>query len=321
MTAFFVQTDRCVSGPFTGVELREAALAGIIGPSAVVAGNQHGPWFRAADIGLFSDKQTPLPHPPGTHIPHYQVRGMSSAFQGPFKLRELIGFAARGMLPADALVRSDGSDTWVRARRFSMLAACLNGELVLTDGTGKIVLRSSVLAKKSKATDEVHGARAPIEIAKRVDAREIARVPPPPPISKNDEVAVAKPKPSRDDAAEPENATPPSRLSRMWSSRVLPSRVLPIREGMSGLLGSLARPRLAIQLICLVLLLAGVSSAFSFWKRLSMPRGQAIGDWICISSNEGEPSFGISLCADGRCIVFNVQGKSWTGDFEWAAAD
>ncbi len=312
MTAFFVQTDRCISGPFTGVELREAALAGIIGPDAVVGGSQQGPWFRATDIGLFSEKKTPLPHPPGTHIPHYQVRGMSNAFQGPFKLRELIGFAARGMLPADALVQSDCSDNWVRARRYSVIAACLNGELVLTDGTGKLVLRSNVLAKNSNPEDTLQGARAPIELAKTVDASEVAKVPPPPPISQTHGVAVAQPEPQRIHAPELESTRPPSRLAQMWSSRVVP-----IREALADLLGRLAHPRLAIQLVCLVLVFAGVASAFSFWKQMSMRRDEAIGDWVCMPSDNGELSFGISLRADGRCVIFNMRGASWSGDFDW----
>jgi hypothetical protein len=312
MTSFFVQTDRCISGPFTGVELREAALAGIIGPDAVVGGSQHGPWFRVTDVGLFSDKKTPLPHPPGTHIPHYQVRGMSSAFQGPFKLRELIGFAARGMLPADALVQSDCSDDWVRARRYAVIAACLNGELVLTDGTGKVVLRSSVLAKNSTPEGSLQGARAPIELAKTVDASEVAKVPPPPPISQTHAEGVAIPKPIRIDAAEPESTRPPSKLAQLWSSRVEP-----IREVLSGSLGRLARPRVAMRLVCLVLVFAGVASAFSFWKQMSMRRDEAIGDWVCMSSDYGELSFGISLRKDGRCVVFNMQGASWSGDFDW----
>ncbi len=312
MTAFFVQTDRCVCGPFTGVELREAALAGIIGPDAVVGGSQQGPWFPVTEVGLFSEKKTPLPHPPGTHIPHYQVRGMSSAFQGPFKLRELIGFAARGMLPADALVQSDCSDNWVRARRYSVISACLNGELVLTDGTGKVVLRSSVLAKNAKPLDSLQGARAPIEIAKTVDAKEVAKVPPPP-ISMTHAVGVEKPKPQRNHAPELESTRPPSRLPRIWSRSVQP-----IREALSGLFGSLARRRVAIQLVCLVIIFAGVASAFSYWKQMSMQRDQAIGDWVCMSSDYGEPSFGISLREDGRCVVFNMQGASWSGDFQWA---
>lgn len=294
------------------MELREAALAGIIGPDAVVGGSQHGPWFRVTDVGLFSDKKTPLPHPPGTHIPHYQVRGMSSAFQGPFKLRELIGFAARGMLPADALVQSDCSDEWVRAKRYAVIAACLNGELVLTDGTGKVVLRSSVLANNSSADDTMQGARAPIELAKTVDAGEVAKVPPPPPISKTHAAGVAKPKPKPTHQPEPESTRPPSRLALMWSSRVDP-----IRESLSGLLGNLARPRVAMQLVCLVLIFAGVASAFSFWKQIPMGRDQAIGDWVCMSSDYGELSFGISLREDGRCVVFNMQGASWSGDFDW----
>lgn len=315
MTSFFVQTDRCTAGPFTGIELREAALAGIIGPDAVVGGSPNGPWFRVTDVGLFSDKKTPLPHPPDTHVPHYQVRGMSSAFQGPFKLRELIGFAARGMLPADALLQSDCSDEWIRARRFAVIAACLNGDLVLTDGTGKVVLRSSVLAKAPKSTEQElkQQASAPIKHAKTVDVNEVAKVPPPPPLSQSQPATVSQPQPSHVGEQEIETAREPSRLSQIWSSSV--ER---IGEFLTGVMGHFARPRAAIQLVCFVLIFAGVASAFSFWKQISMKRAEAIGDWAGVSSDYGEPSFGISFREDGRCVVFNLQGTSWSGDFVWA---
>lgn len=313
MTAFFVQTDRCISGPFTGVELREAALAGIIGPDAVIAGSKNGPWCPVTEVGLFSEKRAPLPHPPGTHVANYQVRGMSSTFQGPFKLRELIGFAARGMLPADALLRSDCSDTWVRARRYAVIAACLNGELVLTDGEGKIVRRSSVLSKQPKAPEQVAGVKAPIDVAKPVDAGQVAKVPPPPPPQIDNSDKPRKSNRKQQTVQETDSDREPSRLSQTWD------RIThPVRESLSSIAGILTRPRVAIQLTCFLLVFAGVASAFSYLKQMSMQQKDAIGDWVCMSTDYGELSFGISLNEDGTCVFFNLNGDSWSGDYEWA---
>jgi hypothetical protein len=103
MTEFFIKTDAGVLGPFSGVELRELALAGILRPDSNLSATAHGPWQLAGSAGLFSEKKTPLPHPSDVQLTRYQVRGMAGAIQGPFKLRELIGFAARGMLPAETI--------------------------------------------------------------------------------------------------------------------------------------------------------------------------------------------------------------------------
>ena len=152
MTEFFVLTDRYIVGPLTGVELREAALAGILRHDGIVGGSREGPWYSAADIGLFSEKKAALPHPPDIHVPQYQVRGMPGAFQGPFKLRELIGFAARGMLPADALLQGDDSDEWIEVRRYRVLAAVLAGELVVVDESGNVVVRNAMAGEELEAS-------------------------------------------------------------------------------------------------------------------------------------------------------------------------
>jgi hypothetical protein len=82
MAAFFIRTDAVASGPFTGVELREAAMAGILSPDSMIAGAPEGPWILASNAGLFSEKRVALPHPPNVAVPQYQVRGMPGAFQG-----------------------------------------------------------------------------------------------------------------------------------------------------------------------------------------------------------------------------------------------
>ncbi len=318
MTAFFVRTDRLLAGPFSGVELRESALAGIIGPDAVIGGGSEGPWFRASDIGLFSEKKTPLPHPPGTVVPQFQVRGMPGAFQGPFKLRELIGFAARGMLPPDALLQSDQSDEWIEARRFHVLSACLNGDLVLIDGTGKVVLRTTSAGSEAGSAVEGQGGRAPIEITKSVDSRDATTLASSNRSAGGQAVPDEGHRPQTDGArprwlGDPSEHDPAASTVAPWLTGVLALARLPwsLRLGI--------RPRMAIQLVCLLLVFAGVASAFSFWKQIGLRRDQVLGDWVSMSASEQstEPSFGISLRPDGQLVVFNVAGKSWTGDFTW----
>lgn len=310
MTVFFVRTDRSVAGPFTGVELREATLAGIIGPSAVIGGTPDGPWYRATEIGLFSEKKTPLPHPPDTCVPKYQVRGMPGAFQGPFKLRELIGFAARGMLPADALLQSDQSDEWIAARRFHVLSACLNGDLVLIDGSGKIVLRSRATTPDAEPAPALT-ARAPIEVAKPVNLRDATAIASSLPKDESEpaENLSAQAPPVSAESEAPDN---PSRISLWWAN-------LRLRQRIDVDLRFLLRPRIAVPLVCMLLVFAGVASAYSLWKQISLQRGQVIGDWIAVSTSgdAGDSSFAISLQQDGRCLLFNTKGASWTGDFVW----
>lgn len=305
MAGFFVRIDRAVAGPFTGIELREAALAGIIRHDAVIGGSTEGPWFKAADVGLFSDKQTPLPHPAGTIVPQYQARGMPGAFQGPFKLRELIGFAARGMLPGDALLQSNRSSEWIPVRRIRVLSACLDGELVLLDDDGKVVLRTA--STDSRAVDATH-TRAPIEVAKSVRQDDVTTV-------------ASKISRDRDDASdarwtnpppseEPEEKAP-SRLSLAWAR-------LRSVDWVPSVVRTSLRPRLAMQLACVMLLFAGAASAYSYWNQIALDPEQVIGNWIGVTPESSEhPPFGLSLRSDGRCVIFNTTGDCWTGDYIW----
>lgn len=304
MTPFFVRTDRAVVGPFTGIELREAALAGILRHDSVVGGAAEGPWFLAADVGLFSDNQTPLPHPAGTVIPQYQVRGMPGAFQGPFKLRELIGFAARGMLPGGALLQSNRASDWIPVRRIHVLSACLDGHLVLIDSTGKVVLRAAATESQAAAAGE---ARAPIEVAKAASttdatmfASELA----------GDEADPITTQLAGQASSETAVARGPSKLAQLWSRIELPEWARDLRISIP--------PRLALQLVCLLLLFAGVASAFSYWKQIGLSRDRVIGDWIGVAAEGAEhPAFGLSLRPDGQCVILNASGDSWTGDYVW----
>jgi hypothetical protein len=143
MTLFFIRTDSCSAGPFTGVELREAALAGILSPESQLAATPSGPWVDAMKAGLFSEDRLPLPHPHEVLAPQFHVRGMAGASQGPFKLRELIGFAARGLLPRDSLFLSGPDQPWITIDRLRILLACVAGELTMLNLQGQVVLRAS----------------------------------------------------------------------------------------------------------------------------------------------------------------------------------
>ncbi|MFK8114075.1 MAG: hypothetical protein AB8B91_17870 [Rubripirellula sp.] len=331
MSEFFVRTDQSVAGPFSGVELREATLAGIIRYEAVIGGTKQGPWYKACDIGLFSEKKTPLPHPPGTTIPIYAVRGMPGPFHGPFKLRELIGFAARGLLPPDALLQAAESAEWIPAKRFRMLAACLSGQLVLIDAAGNVVVRSNVDAFRQKesgagrsASDEADArddsaerhrvleeARAPIEIAKAVDETDLESTKERWRDTPTESQERPKSHASQRVVSEQELAKSPSRLSVAFAA-------LDLRDRLNRAGESVFQRRFAVPVACVLLAVLGVGSAFSYWKQIEMPRAQVIGKWIDASVEpDGEPRFGIEFTPEGQCIVFNSQGRSWSGDFDW----
>ncbi|MEM8671246.1 MAG: hypothetical protein AAGG48_27235 [Planctomycetota bacterium] len=129
-TQFYLKTSETqINGPFTGIELREAALANLILPSHEVAVSSEGPWTIASSSGLFSESNEPLPHPPGTPVPEFQLKGVHEAFEGPFKLRELIDLAVRKMLSSNALIQPLGRPDWVPANQLRILDVCMRGEL------------------------------------------------------------------------------------------------------------------------------------------------------------------------------------------------
>ncbi len=320
MANFFIRTDSAITGPFSGVELREAALAGILGPDSIISGTPNGPWHLASNIGLFSEKRIALPHPPDVQVPQYQVRGMSGAFQGPFKLRELIGFAARGMLPTNATLQStspgpDGSpQPWIPVSRIQVLSACLNGNLALIDSQGHIIRRA---IHPISAPVEVAHARTPSEVAKDVDKNDAtafastttsdtspidqatARVVPPPQ-QLNDAASVAGP------------PTAIMKLLRFLWQR-LPTH---IEGGLASFAMRLVPPAVAL------LILAGSGTAYLYWRNLPMSRGQVLGNWIATTDSDSvdaKPAFGISFKESGDCVIFNPAGDSWSGKFEWVA--
>ncbi len=142
MSDNFVKTDAGSVGPFSDIELRELAFAGLLKHDSNIATSPDGDWVSAQNIELFSIQKMPVPHPQGTVIPQFEVQGLPPVFRGPFKLRELFGFAARGMLPPDALIRNDQSDEWQMVHQCAALMSCLNGDLAMLGANGQLVLRT-----------------------------------------------------------------------------------------------------------------------------------------------------------------------------------
>lgn len=177
MTSFYIKTDLAVAGPFTGIEVREATLAGIVRPGTLLSHGSEGPWVAAAGAGLFCDKGNALPHPAGSRVPTYQTRGMPGAFMGPFKLRELIGFACQGMLPPGTELQSDPSRPWIPITGTGILPACLRGDLVRIDEGGKLVLRTLVPKDLSERRERLKSLISPIERAKQIQAKGATAAP------------------------------------------------------------------------------------------------------------------------------------------------
>jgi len=310
MAAFFIRTDAVASGPFTGIELREAAIAGILRPDSVIAGAPEGPWILASDAGLFSEKRVALPHPPEVSVPQYQVRGMPGAFQGPFKLRELIGFAARGMLPSDALLQSDASEPWVPVERIKILSACLQGELALIDQRGNVIRRA---VHPTAQPLSMAAARAPVEVSRSADSRDSTA------FASTSEEATVVPSPSSvASKKQAVNVSPVSESQSGWLRvhlQDLRSRVSDLSRINDGMIGR----RILFLSLGLVGILILASAVFR-WRNLSMQRTQLLGEWIGNSPSRdgGTPfQFGIAFRPDGHCVVFNPTGASWTGDFQW----
>ncbi|GAA4471571.1 hypothetical protein [Novipirellula rosea] len=335
MVAFYVKTEHSCAGPFTGVELREAALSGIIGPNSLVADTETGPWHPALAIGLFSEKRVALPHPAGTIVPRYHVRGMLGAAQGPFKLRELIGFAARGMLAADAEIQSDVTQTWIPVDRIHVLRACLTGDLVLLGSAGKIQRRTDPASPHFAGNPTLsalpHAAAvAPATVAQSVlhasDAgfhsteRDFADR------SFGADTLDAQ---NLDDAHEavricPPNHTHPASEANAADENSNRERFRVRVQVLAGRLAALAqvfpRSRMAMGSLAVLTAIAAVGILQSQYQAAPMPRDRVLGDWIDGSAENLEadpPSFAISFRPDGSCVIFAPHGGSWTGDFSW----
>jgi hypothetical protein len=310
MKAFFVRTDSGASGPFTGVELREAALAGLLTPETVISGSASGPWTPAYEAGLFSDKRVPLPHPEGVAVPSFHVNGLSPSFRGPFKLRELVGFAARGLLPPDATLRSESQASWIPVTRVNILAATLRGDLALIDASGKVIRRTV----KSVAVEQSN-ARAPVEIAKPAVQRGIdsagdsasgqhttaARLAIQPG-SVDSRPALGKPA---------EQSTVPASLPLPNLNHLRPRFRLPSLSLSHDLL---KRVGIAFALVAIV---TTAGYAVTQRKSATIAREAVLGDWMVPTDDAETCRCGFALKADGRCVVFNTEAPCWTGRYRW----
>ncbi len=72
-----------------------------------------------------------------------------------------------------------------------------------------------------------------------------------------------------------------------------------------------------INALCVLLAVAGIGAAYSYWRNMGMSPNEILGDWVG-GGESGVPAFGISFRADHSCVVFSTQGESWSGDYAWA---
>lgn len=70
MADFYYRSGKEIVGPLTGIQLREAAFAGLVAEDTLVSNSAQGPWSRALRVkGLFDERGRPLPHPPVAQAP------------------------------------------------------------------------------------------------------------------------------------------------------------------------------------------------------------------------------------------------------------
>lgn len=324
MTAFFVRTDVGAAGPFTGVEIREAALAGLLTPETVLSNSPSGPWTAACQAGLFSEKRVPLPHPEGVGIPVFHVKGLPPSFSGPFKLRELIGFAARGLLPAGVLLRADTQTTWLAVDRIHILEATLRGDLVLIDHQGSVIRR----AGRSSTVGQVEGARqaegtaqhdavrqtnvarAPIELA-RSAVHDVC--------SQQEALQVAAPNHFAVAESESKSAVAvAATVTRPATAEGKP--VAGVGRSFHFEWSPILLRRL-FQMVAIVVVLAFGGYAYSARRTPALEMQRAVGEWaVGDASGEGNGSVnrcGVALRSEGTCIVFNAEAPCWSGRYQW----
>ena len=322
MAAFYLKTEETAVGPFSGVELREAALAGILRPDTEIAGSANGPWIQASNTGLFSEKNIPLPHPSDTELANFQVRGGIggiSDMQGPFKLRELIGFATRGLMPNDTIIRSDQSPEWFPVHRINILSACLGGLLVLIDAKGNVVRRTTASAKNKVGSTPVSLAATRTPTRRRaVDtssddtgADEAYEDEAFPEAIKHDSAETNTLVATRGSLEEDESTLEAGETDAMrwWQRELSISGVVSSLRGGGALLRG---GRWIIAAACSIVLLVGIATAFSKYRGATIVHADVVGDWIADDS-----TFGVGFHPDGTCVVFDTRSDSWTGHYEW----
>lgn len=315
MAQFYLLTHRVIVGPLTGIELREAALAGILHHRCVVGGAPTGPWHHGSEIGLFSEHGVPSPHPPEVEIPKFHVKRSDGANQGPFKLRELIGMAARGMLPPDAELCELGSTHWVRADSMTVLQACLNGNLVLVSSDGNLCQQTAgIVEGVDPAAGKSVQFYAPIDLPEKINLTEArtsenARRDAAP---KHDQVSAQTP-------SRPLDFSLDRKVDRDPAGAPLRSLLRRFRDAptIANRLSMVNRRIVAAWLVVLLLI---PISAWAVSRALQLRptrRIDVLGDWIVQSDADSAPRLAISFDNNGNCVIFNRLGDSWTGDFVW----
>jgi hypothetical protein len=349
MTAFFIKTDGSAVGPFTGIELREAALSRIITAKSKIGGSPQGPWTLATETGLFSQAKTPLPHPEGVHVPQYHVRGLSFAAKGPFKLRELIGFAARGMLREDSQLQSDVASEWIPVDRIPILSACLAGELVLLGSDGRMKRKTGDEGhrhSKAKVADEQpvglgitdgnsdkndrpeqQVARAPVEVNRESLRRSRWKneATANHELGQDESEAVALKSTGSFDQAPlvtPTNETPveaalhssedQSDEDVRWWQRSIDLPKINLNPNIRVSDWRVSR-RVAICLLVFLAIGGSIATALTQWRSIQIRPEQIVGVWMA-----EDQSFGVNFRDDGSCVFYHPSGNSWTGQYEWA---
>lgn len=124
MTRFYFRLKAEVIGPISGVELREAAFAGIVSAATPIATSPRGPWTNARNArGLFDQRARPLSHPPETVPPTWIAQGPQGS-AGPFQLHEIVQLIQRGTLSPSSLVQREPDGQWMPAEAVSPLVPC-----------------------------------------------------------------------------------------------------------------------------------------------------------------------------------------------------
>ncbi len=356
MPQFYIKTDLSVAGPFTGIEIREASLAGIVRPSTYLSHSSDGPWIPAAQAGLFTEKGAALPHPAGTEVPTFQTRGMPGAFMGPFKLRELIGFACQGMLPPGTELQSDPSRPWIPISGTGILPACLKGDLVRIDAAGKLVLRTVIPPDLNARREALRNLLSPIERARQIrvagattaplsdaaittksshrstssssqstaatdQSSAIARPPvEPPPVREQLKPSGVARNEAFGFGAQVGSKDAAKTEGKSRTANRGPSLITRLRSKLNEQVGRYIRPQIAAMVLLAIALVVGLPVGYSAYKNMPLPKQNIVGNWVEARDDVSEatvPSFGVSFAEGGRIVLMNRVGPSWSGDFVW----
>lgn len=279
ITRFYLRTtEGTLTGPYTGLELRAAAMARLVVPETEVARAADGPWIGAVDAGLFVGNNIPLPHPHGTALPEFRATRVGDAFESTLSLQELIDLAVRKELSADAVIQPVGHRDSIPVNHFPILNACLQGELSRT-------LASDAIPVASPNAAQHDGDKPPV--TKTVHNADL----------------LAAPEDDIDLILSDHRDRVQQNVRDRISSRSKNSKF----QFKTSYAGWLVVPLLVGLLAWWLMQPQGPRTDLS----------EAIGDWVLIPTQNEGTAFGISFREDGTCVVFNSNGDCWSGDFQW----